>query len=764
MENKTPPPQSPITPNLDNKFAKLEISKENYINTFKNVDKNLLEENKDNDFLQIEIDLSNSENEDENTPSKYYLTKDFTKLPCGLIDKSLTGLGATTLEMKAERNSIIVTPTKNLAYSKYSKDPKNYLYVGSEINEIEKTIDINDVLIYLSKKDINYKKIFVVADSLYKVITALEEKKIDYINDYFLMIDEVDKFMKDSTFREKLETAVDFYFLFNKENRAMITATINDFCNPKIKDEAKTKFVFERPLRNIEIIGTNNAGKECERKIIEILEQNSEEKIFIAINSIEIPLKIIYRLKECYPDIKANIGIACSDNTRNNEAIKDYYIDLNNTENQEKLPKQICFSTSTNFVGIDLRDDYHLISVSTIQKKHHLLTSSDLIQIYGRNRKTDGILSDTFIFESNDIKNNKFDKNTQPELIGIKLTKEEELITAQKYIKWLNEYKRLRFDHKNIDNEILTLRKMIDAENNHVRVNIYGELEIAYFSIDSYSEMIYYWVNVYSTVQNVIEMLRIENMNLSSYKFRIEIHENYTPLTEEQKDDNKKNKEIEIKNCVRILEELENQPIIFNNQIILIKRYLKEIKNSGNTYIAELIQRINELKYFISYREAINRLKDVVYLKGSGGDKYYSELYNGIAFACISLEDGLKSVICHNLEINKEYKRKEIDEFLLELNSQFKLNLKEENHRIRFLESVIQIERKNQSKGNEKFKIISYNKFNITPFKRKTINKILSDMNKKDKTKNQTNIWKGNYFYLPKKRELFVVEQINFNF
>lgn len=266
MENKTPPPQSTITPNLDNKFAKLEISKENYINTFKNVDKNLLEENKDNDFLQIEIDLSNSENEDEDTPSKYYLTKDFTKLPCGLIDKSLTGLGATTLEMKAERNSIIVTPTKNLAYSKYSKDPKNYLYVGSEINEIEKTIDINDVLNYLSKKDINYKKIFVVADSLYKVITALKEKKIDYKNDYFLMIDEVDKFMKDSTFREKLETAVDYYFHFNKENRAMITATINDFCNPKIKDEAKTKFVFERPLRNIEIIGTNNAGKECEKK------------------------------------------------------------------------------------------------------------------------------------------------------------------------------------------------------------------------------------------------------------------------------------------------------------------------------------------------------------------------------------------------------------------------------------------------------------------------------------------------------------------
>ena len=88
----------------------------------------------------------------------------------------------------------------------------------------------------------------------------------------------------------------------------------------------------------------------------------------------------------------------------------------------------------------------------------------------------------------------------------------------------------------------------------------------------------------------------------------------------------------------------------------------------------------------------------MIYLKGSGGDKYYSELYNGIAFACISLEDGLKSVICHNLEINKEYKRKEIDKFLLELNSQFKLNLKEENHRIRFLESVIQIEKKIKAK------------------------------------------------------------------
>ena len=42
------------------------------------------------------------------------------RVPFGILNKAITGLGATRLEiMNQERNSIIVVPTKSLAYSKY---------------------------------------------------------------------------------------------------------------------------------------------------------------------------------------------------------------------------------------------------------------------------------------------------------------------------------------------------------------------------------------------------------------------------------------------------------------------------------------------------------------------------------------------------------------------------------------------------------------------------------------------------------------------
>lgn len=53
-------------------------------------------------------------------------------MPHGIVNKQIPGVGATTLEINANRNSIIVLPTKALAFSKCKKHP-NTLYIGSEI-------------------------------------------------------------------------------------------------------------------------------------------------------------------------------------------------------------------------------------------------------------------------------------------------------------------------------------------------------------------------------------------------------------------------------------------------------------------------------------------------------------------------------------------------------------------------------------------------------------------------------------------------------
>ncbi|MFA6706194.1 MAG: DEAD/DEAH box helicase family protein, partial [Bacteroidales bacterium] len=594
----------------------LRISKDNYLRSFKNVNMKFYEDNKDKEFIDLDVYWENIAEFENNNREQYYLSNHFKQLPYGLIDKSITGLGATTLEMNANRNSIIVTPTKNLAYSKWSKDKNNFLYVGSEIGEILETVSVDKIKDYASKKNIEFKKIFVVADSLWKVIDALRNLGINFQQDYFIMIDEVDKFMKDTSYREKLEMAIDFYFLFNKENRAMITATINDFSNPLIKNEVKTEFIFEQPLRDMKLIATNNATIACEVKIMEILVNNPDDKIFIALNSTGIPLKIISNLIILNPSLKERIGIACSDSRKNNEEIKPYYIDLNDINNKGILPKDICFTTSTNFVGIDIKDNYHLISVSTLQHKHHILTASDLIQIYGRNRKIDGTLSDTFIFESRDLKNNTYDENAEPELIGIQLTKNRELKQAKKVKRFIKKFMRLKSNQSNIKNDIKSLVQLIDIDKTYVRINKDNKILISYFSIDAFSENSYYLVNVYSKVQNVIEMLEISNFNFQSLELEIIYRPDYTPITEEQKADNKLIKEREIENCLHILQELENSPVVFLNINIYYRKKMKEYENSGNTYVSGLMYRIKELKNYTTYKDAVRVLKDELYSKG----------------------------------------------------------------------------------------------------------------------------------------------------
>lgn len=119
------------------------------------------------------------------TGKKHMLSDYLNKMPHGIIDKRIPGIGATTLEIKSRRNSIIVFPTKALAYSKHLKH-HNTLYIGSDIEERKRTSKA-EIQHYLNTE--NHKKLLVVADSLKRVLALIKEENYDK---YFLMIDEVD--------------------------------------------------------------------------------------------------------------------------------------------------------------------------------------------------------------------------------------------------------------------------------------------------------------------------------------------------------------------------------------------------------------------------------------------------------------------------------------------------------------------------------------------------------------------------------------------
>jgi len=64
-----------------------------------------------------------------------YLGDVLDKLPCGIIDKTYTANGGTTVEINAKRDSIIVESLKSVAYCKQAKFP-NIIVVNGDI-EVE---------------------------------------------------------------------------------------------------------------------------------------------------------------------------------------------------------------------------------------------------------------------------------------------------------------------------------------------------------------------------------------------------------------------------------------------------------------------------------------------------------------------------------------------------------------------------------------------------------------------------------------------------
>lgn len=100
-----------------------------------------------------------------------------------------------------------------------------------------------------------FTKIIVVADSFYKVIDGIGDM---FYNNYFLMVDEIDSFQSDSSYRPKLESVIDYYFNFKNYNRCLVSATLNDFTNPEIAAEPIFNIIYSSYPKTYNLIHTNN--------------------------------------------------------------------------------------------------------------------------------------------------------------------------------------------------------------------------------------------------------------------------------------------------------------------------------------------------------------------------------------------------------------------------------------------------------------------------------------------------------------------------
>lgn len=327
------------------------------------------------------------------------------RIPFGVLNKTITGLGATTLEItNQERDSIIVVPTKSLAYGKYKSANNHFgdgyaFYFGSPIKEIRSAVKPAQVKNYLDSNNQWKKKFLVVADSLPRLIEILDSYNIDVYNSYFLMVDEIDTMQADSAYRPRLEYVMDYYFKFNQKFRSAVSATLNDFSNPKMEYESKIVTRWrENPRRNIDLIYTNYVDDTAVKIITQKLSENTDAKILIAYNSLDGILNILELLKKRNVDgvNNSNCGILCSE--RNNDKVKEYIEDADNVISEDaNLQKRIVFMTCAYFAGIDIQDRCHLITITSHLQPFTYLSTQRMEQIAGRCRN--GNLSETIIYD-----------------------------------------------------------------------------------------------------------------------------------------------------------------------------------------------------------------------------------------------------------------------------------------------------------------------------------------------------------------------------
>lgn len=390
-------------------------------------------------------------------------------LPAGFVYKEETGIGATTLELKSERNSIIVEPIKITASSKaYEHDA---LYVGSPTRyHPKKSPEKADIINYVQDNSILHKKIVVVADSLPRVIDAIGPNRI---KDYFLLIDEIDSFQLDSSYRKSMESCIQIYKNFDKDKRAMLSATKIEFTDELLLQEPITEIKYDiKKPRKISVCTTNSVqllGVVIDT-IKGFIQKYPGDKIFVAYNSVSKCLDLAEHLVDNNIISKSEIKILCSSASKKNA--KNYYMELDN----DLLPSTVNFFTSAYFTGFDLNEQYHLISVSGNRNKVHALSDRKMKQIAGRSRK--GLLSETII---HDIAIGDFKKD---------FTKEEFLAAANDQVESHNCMKRhysknplLKMFLNDINEQFL---KVLETnELKLIRKDENGDFKISYLNIDA---------------------------------------------------------------------------------------------------------------------------------------------------------------------------------------------------------------------------------------------------------------------------------------
>lgn len=300
-----------------------------------------------------------------------------------ILCKTLTGLGATYSEIKADRDSIIIEPNQPAIIGKC----KSAVHKNDNLFGVMQKITTDDVVEYLERTIAEKKhiKILSTPESFYKVKDAFEELEENPYVRCFMLLDECQKYVQDNDYREDITLPIEDFFRF--DNKAMVSATPIIPSDPRFEGQGFS-LVQIRPnyeyRKDISIIHTNNVLEALKVEIPKIQKAQTEPRsICFFINSTDMIYQLIQKL-----GITEQSAVFCATKSVDKLKRKGFTCAYENWDQAHM--KQYNFFTSRFYTALDieLEEKPNVIFVTEPYFSEYTAIdpTTDVVQAIGRFR------------------------------------------------------------------------------------------------------------------------------------------------------------------------------------------------------------------------------------------------------------------------------------------------------------------------------------------------------------------------------------------
>ncbi len=290
-----------------------------------------------------------------------------------ILNKVMTGCGATTLEINAARHSIIIEPNVPVIIGK--KIQHDFLFAVYE------GTTRMDVKAYLAGDEDGYRKIITTPEGFdKKVLPAMYELGIPIYEDYFLLFDECEKPIQDVGYRGDIYLPVEDFFKF--KGKAMVSATPIIPSDPRFEEQGFEMLCIVPTYdycKNLTVVVTNNTVCVL-RKLLEHY-RKAGEKVCIFFNSTDATLSLIQTLK-----LQQRSKVFCSEKSVRKlkregfAAVSDNLTELT----------EVNFFTSRFYSAVDINLDYRpnvIVLTDVFHAPYSMIDpQTEVVQAIGRFR------------------------------------------------------------------------------------------------------------------------------------------------------------------------------------------------------------------------------------------------------------------------------------------------------------------------------------------------------------------------------------------